>query len=531
MTTNQDRRKILQGASALATASMFGIPLDVLAAAAKGGTVVIGTTQKPRHLNSAVQSGIATMSPASQLFAMPLRVDADWKPHPYLAEKWQLSEDGRSLRLELNKEATFHDGKPITSEDLQFSLETVQKDHPFKSIFAPINAVTIDDPHTATIRLSAPHPALLLAMSTSFLPIIPKHIFGDGQDIKTHPRNANPVGSGPFKLVDFKAGEHIIMERNDKFFMPGVPHLDRVIYKLYKDPAGLLLALDRGEIDIHIQLTSPPDLKRAEKMKSVSVVKNTAPAIGPLVWVAFNTANEKFADKRVRQAINFAIDKEFICNTLLAGVHKRSTGPITSASPFYTDKVETYALNIDKANALLDEAGKKPDANGIRMSLEIDSIPAVPEMKIVQEYMVPALKKIGIDAKVRQSPDFPTWARRVAGQEFDLTVDSVWNWGDPIIGVHRTWLSSNIRKGVIWSNTQSYKNDRVDEILATAGTQTDEARRKAQYAEFQKIVVDDSPVAFVYEISFNYGYNNRVAGIPDDVWGMMSPMLDVNIKA
>ena len=266
-------------------------------------------------------------------------------------------------------------------------------------------------------------------------------------------------------------------------------------------------------------------------MKSVSVVKNTAPAIGPLVWVAFNTANEKFADKRVRQAINFAIDKEFICNTLLAGVHKRSTGPITSASPFYTDKVETYALNIDKANALLDEAGKKPDANGIRMSLEIDSIPAVPEMKIVQEYMVPALKKIGIDAKVRQSPDFPTWARRVAGQEFDLTVDSVWNWGDPIIGVHRTWLSSNIRKGVIWSNTQSYKNDRVDEILATAGTQTDEARRKAQYAEFQKIVVDDSPVAFVYEISFNYGYNNRVAGIPDDVWGMMSPMLDVNIKA
>lgn len=532
MKISQDRRKILQGAAIAASASsMFGFSLEALAAAAKGGVVVIGTTQKPRHLNSAVQSGIATMSPAAQLFATPLLMNANWEPQPYLAEKWEISEDGRSLRLALNKSAIFHDGKPITTEDLLFSIETVQNNHPFKSILAPVNGVTIEDAHNAVIRLSEPHPALLLAMSTSFMPIIPKHIFGDGKELKTHPRNSNPVGSGPFKLVDFKPGEHIIMERFDKFFMPGLPHLDRVIYKRYKDPSSLLLALEKGEIDIHIQLTSPPDIKRAGRMKNITVVKSAAPAVGPLVWIAFNTANEKLSDKRVRQALNYAIDKEFITETLLAGVHKRATGPIVSASPFYTPDVETYKHNLEKANKLLDEAGVKPDADGVRMTLEVDSIPGNPEMKIVQEYMVPAFKKIGIAAKVRQSPDFPTWARRISSHDFEVTVDSVWNWGDPVIGVHRSWTSSNIRKGVIWSNTQSYKNARVDTILETAGTETDLDKRKAAYAEVQKIVTDDCPVAFVYELTFHYGINKRITGEPDNIWGLISPVMDMSIKS
>ena len=108
------RRQLLQAAS-LSTASVLGVPFHVLAQAARGGVVVIGTTQKPRHLNSAVQSGIATMMPAAQLFASPLRMDAQWKPQPYLAETFELSPDNRSVRLVLRQGAVFHDGKPITA--------------------------------------------------------------------------------------------------------------------------------------------------------------------------------------------------------------------------------------------------------------------------------------------------------------------------------------------------------------------------------------------------------------------------------
>ncbi|NDG41013.1 MAG: ABC transporter substrate-binding protein, partial [Betaproteobacteria bacterium] len=317
-----NRRNFLSQAGLLGAGSLFGIPFELAAQAAKGGVLVIGTTQKPRHLNSAVQSGIATMFPAAQLFASPLRMGADWKPQPFLAERWELSPDNRSVMLQLRKNAVFHDGKPITAEDIKFSIEMVRDNHPFKSMYAPVNAVTISDTHTAVVRLSEPHPALLLALSTSLTPILPKHIFGDGTDPKVHPRNASPIGSGPFKLVEFKPGEHIVMERFDRFFLKDLPRLDRIIIKEYKDPSSLLLAFERGEIDVHQGIGDPRDLARARKIPGVQLVDNAGPAIGPLLWLAFNTKNPKLSDKRVRQAISYAIDRKFILESLLGGLHK-----------------------------------------------------------------------------------------------------------------------------------------------------------------------------------------------------------------
>jgi len=527
MTTSFDRRQILQAGAA---GCLFGLPLASLAQAAKGGVLVLGTTQRARHLNAAVQSGVATMMPAAQLFASPLRMSADWKPQPYLAEKWELSPDNRSVKLFLRKDAVFHDGKPITAEDIKFSIETVRDHHPFKSMYAPVNAVTIESPQVAVVRLSEPHPALLLAMSTSLTPIIPKHIFGDGTDPKIHPRNANPVGSGPFKLVEFKPGEHLIMERFDRFFLKGAPKLERIIVKEFKDPASALLAFEKGEIDAYPGLLDPREIERARKIPGVQIIANAAPAMGPLVWLAFNTKNPKLADKRVRQAIAYAIDKNYLIDTLLGKVHKRSTGPIANASPFYSAEVEKYDLNLAKATALLDAAGLKPGANGMRLTLDVDAIPGVPDMKTAQEYLKPSLAKVGIEVNVRLSPDFPTWARRVAGQQFEMTLDSVWNWGDPVIGVHRTWLTSNIRPGVIWSNTQSYSNPKVDQLLDAAGKEMDLAKRKAAYKEAQKLIVDDCPIAFLYEWTFHEGYLARVQQPPHGIWGGTDALLDTSMK-
>lgn len=524
--TRIDRRQLLQGAALGATAGLFGIPWSAAAQAARGGVLVVGTTQRARHLNAAVQSGVATMFPAAQLFASPLRMSADYKPMPFLAERWDLSPDNRSVRLQLRKDAVFHDGKPVTAEDVKFSLETIRDNHPFRSMYAPLNAVTIDDPHTAVVRLSEPHPALLLAMSTSLTPILPKHVFGDGTDVKVHPRNTTPVGSGPFRLVEFKPGEVIVMERFDKFFLKDMPKLDRIIVREFKDPASLLLAFERGEVDLYSGLVDPRDIARAKKVPNATVVGGTAPALGSLIWLAFNTKNPKLADKRVRQAINFAIDKKMIVDTLLGGVPKRSTGPISSGSPFHTDKVERYELNLAKAAQLLDAAGVKPGANGVRMTIDLDAIPGVGDMKVAQEYIKPALAKVGIEVNVRTSPDFPTWARRVSTHQFEMTMDSVWNWGDPVIGVHRTWVSSNIRPGVIWSNTQQYANPRVDELLASAGKEMDAKKRKSMYEEFQKIVVDDCPVAFLFEANYHQGTHARVKSPPAGIWGVNDALVD-----
>ncbi|MGE0802583.1 MAG: ABC transporter substrate-binding protein, partial [Lautropia sp.] len=445
MTHFTHRRALLGTLAYGSAATICGIPLATLAQAARGGTVVLGTTQKPRHLNSAVQSGWATMMPASQIFATPLQLDAKWQPQPYFAESWSVSDDGRSITLKLRQGATFHDGKPITAEDVQFSIEAVRDNHPFQTMLQPVNGVTIADARTVTVRLSQPHPALALAMSTSFLPILPKHVFGGGTDLKVHPRNASPVGSGPFRLVEFKPGEHMILERFQNFFIKDFPKLDRLIIREYKDPASLLLAFERGEIDGYPMMADPRDIQRARKVKGATVVENSAPALGPIGWLAFNTKHPQLSDKRVRQAINFAIDKKFVIETLFEKTHLRATGPIAVSSPFYTADVEKYELDIARANKLLDEAGLKPGANGIRFSVAVDATPGGPDQRAIQEYMKPALAKVGIEANARSSPDFPTWARRISSHQFDMTVDGVWNWGDPVIGVHRTWLTSNIR--------------------------------------------------------------------------------------
>ena len=496
--TQIHRRRLLQAAAAFGAGPLAGWSLEAMAQAARGGVLVIGTTQRPRHLNSAVQSGIATMMPAAQIFASPLQVDAQWKPKPYLAERFELSHDNRSVKLVLRAGAVFHDGRPITAEDLKFSIETIRDHHPFRTMYGPVNAVTIEDARTAVVRLSEPHPAVLLAMSTSLTPIIPRHIFGDGTDPKIHPRNANPVGSGPFRLVEFKPGEVTVMERFDRFFLKDLPRLDRIIIKEYKDPSSLLLAFEKGEVDVHSLLTDAREIERVKKVPGAQIISEGGRAIGPLVWLAFNTKSPKLADKRVRQAISFALDRKMILEQLLGGVNKASTGPISAASPFYTAEVEKYAHNLTKAAQLLDAAGLKPGANGVRMALEVDAIPGSAEFKMLQEYTKPALAKVGIDVSVRLSPDFPTWARRVSTGQFEMTYDTVWNWGDPVIGVHRTWLSSNIRPGVIWSNTQGYSNPKVDELLAAAGKEMNLAKRKALYKDVQKIVVDDCPLAFLY---------------------------------
>ena len=427
----------------------------------QGGTLIWAIQNTPRHLNPAVQSGISTGQPGTQLFAAPLRYDDQWNPHPYLAREWHTSDDGLTVTLKLVEGATFHDGMPITSKDVAFSIRTVQENHPFKTMYAPVERVETPDGHTAVIRLSKPHPALLLAMSSQLLPIIPEHVYGDGQDPKSHPRNSQDVvGSGPFKLVEFKRDEHIILERYEDFFIEGRPYVDKIVMRILKDGSARTIALENGEVHLSAFEQNARDLNRLKKKDHLLVTPNGYAAIGPIAWLAFNTQREPTSDQRVRQAIAYAIDREFLLNAIYIGTSQEARTGIHPGSPFYEADVEPYDLDLDKANEILDGAGYPRGADGMRFGLTLDY--GWSGIKGPGEYVKPALKKIGIDVMVRAAPDFPTWAKRVSNHEFDMSWDVVFNWGDPVIGVHRTYLSTNVKKGVIWSNTQGYANPEVD---------------------------------------------------------------------
>jgi peptide/nickel transport system substrate-binding protein len=497
----------------------------------KGGTLVVGTTQAPRHLNGAVQSGVATALPSTQIFASPLRFDDKWNPQPYLAESWKLADDGKSLTLHLRHDAVFHDGQPITSADVAYSIMAIKANHPFTTMMGPVEKVETPDPYTAVIRMSVPHPAIVLAMSPALCPILPKHVYDDGTDLKVNPRNAtNVIGSGPFKLTEFKPGQRIVLERFDKFFLPGKPYLDKIIFTITPDENSLMLGLERGDIQMAPYTATSVNLKRLKTDPNINLTDKGYEGIGSLNWLAFNLARKPLSDVKVRKAIATAIDKNFITKALMGGFAKPADGPIVADSPFAIPDLVKYPFDLKKANAMLDEAGYKANADGERFKLTIDYIPGGDEQqKNVAEYLRSQLKKVGITVEVRASADFPTWAKRIASHDFDMTMDTVFNWGDPVIGVARTYLSSNI-KPIIWTNTQSYSNPQVDELLNQGGMVLDPVKRKAYYATFQKIVTDDVPIVFINATPYFTATTKKVGNVPTSIWGPASPFDEVYLK-
>lgn len=496
----------------------------------RGGTLVVNHGN-PRHLNPAVQSGTATAIPGTQIFASPLRYDAEWNPHPYLAESWEVADDGLSVTLNLVQGAVFHDGEPITSEDVKFSIETVQANHPFQAMYAPVTSIDTPDDHTVIINLEHPHPAILLAMSSALLPIIPEHIYNDGQDMKTHPRNSEDViGSGPFKVAEYVPGESIILDAHEDFFIEGRPYLDRIVFKINPDTASAMIEIENGDLDMWPFVTNSRDIASLDENPAINITDEGYAAVGAINWLAFNHNHEILGDVRVRQAIAYAIDRDFITQALHGGFSRPAYGPIHGDSPFASDNIERYDLDLDKANALLDEAGFPADGDGNRFSLTVDFIPGpIEQQQNVAEYLKSQLTEVGIEIEVRAAPDFPTWAGRVSSYDFDLTMDILFNWGDPVIGVHRTYLSTNIVEGVIWSNTQQYANERVDELLNAAGRETDADARIAHYAEFYEIVGEELPVYWINTLPNWTASQTWVHNVPVTIWGAMAPMDEVYI--
>ena len=406
----------------------------------------------------------------------------------------------------------------------------IKANHPFKAMYAPVSGVDTPDPYTAVIRLSKPHPAILLCMSPVLCPIMPKHVYGTDPNIRQNPANKAPIGSGPFKFVEWKPGDYIMLEKNKEFFIKGKPHVDRVIIKIFPEMNNRVMAVERGEVDAMPFFDSLREVKRLSGDKNLVVTNKGYAGIGSLDWVAFNTGKKPFDDVRVRQAATYAIDRNFFAKVIMMGLVTPSATPITPFSPFYTKDVNMYDVNLEKAKKLLDEAGYPVKADGTRFTVTVDYAPGSPTTKMMAEYLKPQLAKVGIDAKIRISPDFGTWAERVSNYNFDITTDNVFNWGDPVIGVHRTYSSANIVKGVPFSNTQQYRNPKVDAIMEQAASEVDNEKRTKLYKEFQQIVMNDVPIYFMTTTAYHTIYNKRVGNVPASIWGFLAPYMDVYLK-
>lgn len=496
--------------------------------AAEGKKSVTIATGKIASLNPlAPQPAIAFIG--GQVYASLTRLDAKSMVQPNLATSWEISPDGLSYTFHLAKNAKFHDGKPVTSADVAFSVKTAQKEHRFGGkMFGPVERVDTPDPHTAIFRLTKRHaPVLLSTTSTRFLPIFPKHIFDDGKSFKKHAGHAKPIGAGPFKIKEVNRAEFVIVERFDGYFRPNLPKLDQIIFRVVTDQTAVRVGLEQKQFDIVVSSSTTrfKDLQRFVKAPHLSV-KPHALANGGKVVLDFNHRVKPFDDVRVRRAIGHALDLNFISTALHAGWSQPAKGPISPASPFFEPSLEGgYEYNLDKANKLLDEAGLLRKADGVRFETSLIHASSFKEFFVViPEYIVPALKKVGIKVN-RQPLDRPSWGKRIGKWDYEMTVALPGEFLDPAIGVSRTYVCDNIKHRV-YTNTSGYCNPEVDKLFAAGVAEPNHEKRVAIYREVQKLLWKDMPIVWMTLSTSPIVFNSDLVNVPIGGWGLYGVPVD-----
>lgn len=526
---------VMKGLAAIAPLAIAAVMALAPAAHAepKAGGTLTSFTSGFRSLNPAVQSGSATGMPGSQIFAGLIQVGDDYKIEPYLAKSWSVADDQLSVTFTLVDGAKFHDGAPITSEDVKFSLEATKANHPFgTAMFGNVASVETPDATTVIVTLAKPVPGLLLSLQPLLMPILPKHIYGDGQELKTHPRNMeNVVGSGPFKVEENNPAERLVLVKNDDFFIKDRPYLDRIVFPVVKDPLTRVLMLEKGEIDLApFSGVRPTDAKRLEAAEGVNITTDGYGAIGYIHYLELNLRDKPFSDRKVREALALAIDTDFLAKVIFGGRTVPGTGPLHTGNPFYSADVPSYDRDMEKAGAMLDAAGYPVGDTGLRFSFTLD----VPSWALqahvpMAEYIQATLKKLNIGVELRRAPDFGTWVKRIAAWDYEATMNGSFNYPDPTIGVHRHFACDNIRN-VIWSNTQGYCDPAMDEMLAAAAVETDFAKRKAVYAKIQAKAVEDLVFIYMPQDFTATVYSDKVGNLPSTPFGALAPWYDVYLN-
>ena len=215
----------------------------------------------------------------------------------------------------------------------------------------------------------------------------------------------------------------------------------------------------------------------------------------------------------MRQAISLAINRKTVVDVMWYGQGKPARGPLVSGNPLFDPSMPQFEYNLQKANQLLDQAGYPRGAGGVRFKMTQHFTPYGESFQRLAEYTKNELGKIGIQVET-QSADMGGWLKAVyTDWSYQMTNNFTHNYSDPAIGTQRAFVSSNIRKGASFTNSMDYRNERIDQLFAQSGVEIDPARRKAQYAEIQKILADELPVIFLVEIAYSHLWNKRVHGL------------------
>jgi len=500
----------------------------------RGGTLVQLTYPEPPSLAPYLNVSLAVPQVSSKVYEGLLEYDFATQPKPALAAAWVVSEDGKSITFTLQKGVKFHDGKPFTSADVRFSfMEVLKKYNPRGMIFLRVlDEVETPDAHTAIFRLSNPAPYLLKALSAADSPILPQHIFSQG-DIRNHPNANRPIGTGPFKMVEWRRGEFIRLDRNNDYWRTGKPYLDRVVVRFVPDASTRTVLLEKGEAHLAgFNAVQYADTRRLANIPILDVSTRGYQMYSLVEAMPLNTTRPPLNNQIVRQALSYAVDRQFIADHIYFGFATPATGLIHSnfaASGLYSSDVRNYNVpdRIDIANRLLDEAGLPRKADGIRFEMTLDTGANYGEFILrMAEIVQQNFAQVGVKLHLR-SEDIASYLYRIYNDyDFDMAQMGSSNLADPVLGAHRNIHSQSIRKGSVYVNNSQWFSPETDALMDAAAVETDPEKRKALYAELQRLATEAAPIIWLVDVSYPTVVNKKVHDALSTAHGLHGSLAD-----
>ena len=455
-------------------------------ASAPAGAIIVGVRQAPNNIDPRLANDEASSRVAQLVFSTLLNIGDDLRPQPMLAERLD-NPDPLTYIASLRHGVKFHDGHEMTAKDVVFTYsQMIDPSYvsPFKGAFRSLKNVTALDDYRVQFTLKEPFTAF--PMQLAGLPaVIPA---GSGPDFAEH-----PIGTGPYKFVRYAVDDQLVLAPFPDYFN-GPPKNAGIVIRVLPDDTMRGLELRKRSIDLVVN-DLPPDIVHQFEGKGFALAKS--PGLD-YSYLGINMRDPVLADRRVRHAIGYAIDRHAIVEYLRRGLARPATGLIPSQAWAYEPDIFQFTYDPNRARQLLDEAGyKDPDGDGplprLRLSLKVGN---VEEVRLQATVIQQQLREVGIDLDVR-SYEFATMYADVINGNFQM-FGLQWVGGamvDPDI-LRRVFYSTQTPPAGF--NRGHYSNAEVDRLLDLAGAATTEAERKKYYGEVQKIVAEDAPYISIW---------------------------------
>ena len=433
-----------------------------------------------------------------------VKLDKDLNMVPAMAESWTYSKDCLDLTFRLRRDIKWHDGYPFNADDVVFTYQAMvnpKTPAPFKEGFLLVKSVDAPDPYTVHVHYDKPYARAVETWGTY---ILPKHLlqsFVDAGTMRESPQNSQPVGTGPYRFQEWKPGEKVVLVANPDYY-EGRPYLSRVVYRVIPSQATIFLELKAKGVDYVSTLTGIQYARQTEYPAFRKAYHKFRYPASDYTFIGFNLKDPRFADRRVRQAFAYAINKQELIDGVRLGLAREATGPIRPGTWAYTDKVARFDFEPTKARELLAEAGWKDrdgdgvleDKDGKPFTVTIRTNQGNDERKKIAEIVQQRLKEIGIKVDI-QLIEWAAFIKEfVKPRRFELVVLGLGTGTDPDQFV--VWHSS--QRGPDQMNRTGYANPEVDALLEAGRSSCVQSERVRYYHRIQEILAEDLPMIFLY---------------------------------